>query len=287
MRPTAFTLLAEGVGFEPTSDGDTAATRFRVARLRPLGHPSGPLACLAPRARLERATLRLGGGCSIQLSYRGALTNADNDRRLNGTPAATRTRDLWLRRPALYPPELRAHRNLSEMIAAFSMVRPARFERATFGSGDRRSIQLSYGRAPTKIIPKTTCSMAERAGFEPARELAPPTRLAGGCLRPLGHLSATAYILPCRPHPFKPPATGEISSRLPWATLITTSGTQPSAYLSLLQAPRTESEDECPLNVAPREALSILASYPIKRICPNRLNSKFLPYVISRHHALI
>src|SRR5436190_6269773 len=30
---------------------------------------------------------------------------------------------------------------------------------------------------------------AERAGFEPARELAPPTRLAGECLQPLGHLS--------------------------------------------------------------------------------------------------
>jgi hypothetical protein len=35
-------------------------------------------------------------------------------------------------------------------------------------------------------------SFAEREGFEPSRELAPPTRLAGECLRPLGHLS------PCR-----------------------------------------------------------------------------------------
>jgi site-specific DNA recombinase len=31
--------------------------------------------------------------------------------------------------------------------------------------------------------------MAEREGFEPSRELAPPTRLAGECLQPLGHLS--------------------------------------------------------------------------------------------------
>jgi hypothetical protein len=30
---------------------------------------------------------------------------------------------------------------------------------------------------------------AEREGFEPSRELAPPTRLAGECLQPLGHLS--------------------------------------------------------------------------------------------------
>ncbi len=31
--------------------------------------------------------------------------------------------------------------------------------------------------------------LAEREGFEPSRELAPPTRLAGECLQPLGHLS--------------------------------------------------------------------------------------------------
>ena len=40
-----------------------------------------------------------------------------------------------------------------------------------------------------------TTLLAERAGFEPARELAPPTRLAGECLQPLGHLSATLSIV--------------------------------------------------------------------------------------------
>jgi hypothetical protein len=33
------------------------------------------------------------------------------------------------------------------------------------------------------------CFATEREGFEPSRELAPPTRLAGECLQPLGHLS--------------------------------------------------------------------------------------------------
>ena len=33
---------------------------------------------------------------------------------------------------------------------------------------------------------------AEREGFEPSRGLAPPTRLAGECLQPLGHLSGEA-----------------------------------------------------------------------------------------------
>src|SRR5437868_13446130 len=46
---------------------------------------------------------------------------------------------------------------------------------------------------------------AERAGFEPAMELAPHTRLAGECLQPLGHLSraagrrATAPSVPATP----------------------------------------------------------------------------------------
>jgi hypothetical protein len=34
-----------------------------------------------------------------------------------------------------------------------------------------------------------TTKMAERAGFEPAMEFNPHTRLAGECLQPLGHLS--------------------------------------------------------------------------------------------------
>src|SRR3954467_11105642 len=35
---------------------------------------------------------------------------------------------------------------------------------------------------------------AEREGFEPSRELTPPTRLAGECLQPLGHLSGGGEI---------------------------------------------------------------------------------------------
>src|SRR4051794_30762025 len=47
---------------------------------------------------------------------------------------------------------------------------------------------LPFGRCSTLKL------MAEREGFEPSRELAPPTRLAGECLQPLGHLSGH-----CRP----------------------------------------------------------------------------------------
>src|SRR5262249_37381277 len=37
--------------------------------------------------------------------------------------------------------------------------------------------------------PLQAFSLAERAGFEPAMEFDPHTRLAGECLQPLGHLS--------------------------------------------------------------------------------------------------
>ncbi len=36
--------------------------------------------------------------------------------------------------------------------------------------------------------------MAEREGFEPSVEFNPYNRLAGGCLQPLGHLSAYIYL---------------------------------------------------------------------------------------------
>ena len=44
-------------------------------------------------------------------------------------------------------------------------------------------------RARRRQLTATSGLRAEREGFEPSRELAPPTRLAGECLQPLGHLS--------------------------------------------------------------------------------------------------
>src|SRR5690348_15758802 len=67
-------------------------------------------------------------------------------------------------------------------------ARPRGFEPLTFGSVDRRSIQLSYGR---KCGAADESSPPERRGRDsnPRWRLSPHTRLAGECLQPLGHLS--------------------------------------------------------------------------------------------------
>src|SRR3954466_3551911 len=78
----------------------------------------------------------------------------ESSRGSRSAPERIRTSDLRFRRPTLYPAELRAQRA------------------AIVGDGRR----------------------TERAGFEPAMEFDPHTRLAGECLQPLGHLSRTRPV---------------------------------------------------------------------------------------------
>ncbi len=94
-------------------------------------------------------------------------------------------------------------------------------------SGQTGETRPENGRSPAfrghGLKPK---QMAERAGFEPAMEFNPHTRLAGECLQPLGHLSwiGTASLEP-RDHPGRPRSIcgdhGRVAERLNAAVLKT------------------------------------------------------------------
>jgi hypothetical protein len=75
--------------------------------------------------------------------------------------------------------EGKPHPVIAEIVAVARQLEQGRARGRTQANRD----PLSSGRG------SQLGQMAERAGFEPAMEFDPHTRLAGECLQPLGHLS--------------------------------------------------------------------------------------------------
>jgi hypothetical protein len=88
------------------------------------------------------------------------VSDRRNELSNKSAPGRIRTCDLWLRRPTLYPAELRAQQMTN--VLERRLARPEGFEPPTYGFEARRSIQLSYGR--TRFALDESCEFIRSVG---------------------------------------------------------------------------------------------------------------------------
>ena len=212
-----------GQGAEARAHGPHLRVRGGVRRRLPrgrdaLGHRAdialpcateNELEARTPKALLEGGCIAVVEGSNMPLSgeaqpaaARGALPDRPGEGR-----ERRRRRRLRLRAEPERGPPADLRRRCRPAAARDDGADPRRVRRAR--RARRRLDRLRQGRQPGRLLARlrgddrpgrglrlaglvtsrAPTQTAEREGFEPSRELAPPTRLAGECLQPLGHLS--------------------------------------------------------------------------------------------------
>jgi hypothetical protein len=146
-------VLSERITFTPRADGSgydfTAPTRFdKLFTGIGVGKPDRK--SFIPEGN-RTGTEGIGPEDTGEVEYERLLEAAQNSTRSIGAPGGIRTPDLRLRRPALYPTELRAHHCIISHTRTTGASRKVRHDGCfTTGAHDRCSQQVRHACPPKR-----------------------------------------------------------------------------------------------------------------------------------------